>query len=218
MKFNINAPFWQFMTLLVRFTALNILFVITCIPIVTIGPALAALYSTVFAYNDHDDVVLHREYLKRLKREFVPSLLSFLIFLVLAAAIIFGFAFWNQIQSDIAYLGLAVLTIATVVTVFAFTYFYPVQARFANSFGRTWKIALMLPWGVFGHTLLLVAIDVAFLALILYVPFLRVFALIFGFAWIAYAKSLVLLKAFDKFSDPAKAMEQPTYVNSSASL
>lgn len=42
--------------------------------------------------------------------------------------------------------------------------------------------------------------------------------IIFGFAWIAYAKSLVLLRAFDKFSDPNKAQEQLTYVNSSASL
>lgn len=42
--------------------------------------------------------------------------------------------------------------------------------------------------------------------------------IIFGFAWIAYAKSLVLLRAFDKFSNPNKAQEQPTYVNSSASL
>lgn len=50
------------------------------------------------------------------------------------------------------------------------------------------------------------------------VPFVRVLAVIFGFSWITYAKSLVFLKAFDKFSDPAKAMEQPTYINSSASL
>lgn len=116
------------MTLLTRYTALNVLFVITCIPVVTIGPALTALYSTVFAYNDHEDINLHREYLKRFKREFLPGLLSSIIFLVLAALIIFGFA------------------------------------------------------------------------------------------WITYAKSLVLLRAFDKFSDPNKAQEQLTYVNSSASL
>ena len=116
------------MTLLTRYTALNVLFVITCIPVVAIGPALTALHSTVFAYNDHEDINLHREYLKRFKREFLPGLLSSIIFLVLATLIIFGFA------------------------------------------------------------------------------------------WITYAKSLVLLRAFDKFSDPNKAQEQPTYVNSSASL
>lgn len=61
-------------------------------------------------------------------------------------------------------------------------------------------------------------IEVAFLAVFFFVPFVRVLAVIFGFSWITYAKSPVFLKAFDKFSDPAKAMEQPTYANSSASL
>ena len=60
MKLNINAPFWQFMTQLTRFTALNLLFVVSCIPIINIGPALSALYSTIFAYTDNEDVSLHR--------------------------------------------------------------------------------------------------------------------------------------------------------------
>lgn len=100
MKFNIDAPFWRFMSTLARFTVLNVLFVITCIPVVTIGPALAALYSTIFAYCDHEDVSLHREYLKRLKREFVRGLLSFLIYIAVAAVLIFGFVFWGQVQSN----------------------------------------------------------------------------------------------------------------------
>lgn len=218
MKFNIDAPFWRFMSTLARFTVLNVLFVITCIPVVTIGPALAALYSTIFAYCDHEDVSPHREYLKRLKREFVRGLLSFLIYIAVAAVLIFGFVFWGQVQSNISYIGLAILIIATAFAILSFEYQYPLQARFDASFGRTWKNSLILPWAAFGHTIIIVVIEVAFLAVFFFVPFVRVLAVIFGFSWITYAKSLVFLKAFDKFSDPAKAMEQPTYVNSSASL
>lgn len=93
-------------------------------PILAVHDVADPIHGTERAVRHH----LHREYLKRFKREFLPGLLSSIIFLVLAALIIFGFA------------------------------------------------------------------------------------------WIAYAKSLVLLRAFDKFSDPNKAQEQPTYVNSSASL
>lgn len=73
-------------------------------------------------------------------------------------------------------------------------------------------------WTAQRDTFVIVVIEVAFLAVFFFVPFARVLAVIFGFSWITYAKSPVFLKAFDKFSDPAKAMEQPTYVNSSASL
>ena len=132
--------------------------------------------------------------------------------------LIFGFVFWAQVQSDVSYVGLAILIIATAFAVLSFEYQYPLQARFDAPFGRTWKNSLILPWAAFAHTILIVVIEVTFLAIFFFVPFVRVLAVIFGFSWITYAKSLVFLKAFDKFSDPAKALEQPTYVNSSASL
>lgn len=218
MKFNIDAPFWQFMSTLARFTVLNVLFVISCVPVVTIGPAIAALYSTVFAYVDHDDVSLHQEYLRRFKREFVKGFLSSLMFMALAALIIFGFVFWNQVQSDVAYAGLVVLIVATAFVVLSFEYYYPLQARFENTFARTWKNSLILPWAAFAHTLIVIVIDVSFLAIFFFVPFVRAISVIVGFSWIAYAKSLVFLKAFDKFSDPQKAQELPAFVNNSASL
>ncbi len=58
MRFNINAPFWRFMDTLLRFVGLNLVYLITLIPNVTIGPARAALYSTMFAYDEHDDIRL----------------------------------------------------------------------------------------------------------------------------------------------------------------
>ena len=45
MKFNINAPFWQFMNTLARFTALNLVYLVTLIPIITIlGSTLPNLF------------------------------------------------------------------------------------------------------------------------------------------------------------------------------
>ena len=74
MRFNINAPFWRFMDTLLRFVGLNLVYLITLIPNVTIGPARAALYSTMFAYDEHDDIRLVKEYLTRFKREFKQDL------------------------------------------------------------------------------------------------------------------------------------------------
>ncbi|MGO1346295.1 MAG: DUF624 domain-containing protein, partial [Bifidobacterium psychraerophilum] len=94
MRFNIDGPVWQFITQCTRFLILNVLFVITIIPIVTIGPARTALYSTVFAYTDNEGIDLGREYLKRFKDEFLKSIASSLIFVALAAAIAFAIIFW----------------------------------------------------------------------------------------------------------------------------
>ncbi len=136
MRFNINAPFWRFMDTLLRFVGLNLVYLITLIPNVTIGPARAALYSTMFAYDEHDDIRLVKEYLTRFKREFKQ-----------------GLAAW-----------------------------------------------------------VLVAIDVLAAGLSYFVPFIRVLAILFGIAWVAYAKSLILLWGFKRYGGTGK-VENPQYVN-----
>jgi uncharacterized membrane protein YesL len=136
MRFNINAPFWRFMDTLLRFVGLNLVYLITLIPNVTIGPARAALYSTMFAYDEHDDIRLVKEYLTRFKREFKQ-----------------GLAAW-----------------------------------------------------------VLVVIDVLAAGLSYFVPLIRVLAILFGIAWVAYAKSLILLWGFKRYGGTGK-VENPQYVN-----
>lgn len=136
MRFNINAPFWRFMDTLLRFVGLNLVYLITLIPNVTIGPARAALYSTMFAYDEHDDIRLVKEYLTRFKREFKQ-----------------GLAAW-----------------------------------------------------------VLVVIDVLAAGLSYFVPLIRVLAILFGIAWVAYAKSLILLWGFKRYGGTGK-VENPPYVN-----
>ena len=198
---------------------LNLLFLVTIIPIVTIGPARAALYSTVFAYTDNEDIHLGREYLKRFKREFLPALGSSVIFLVLIAIATFAIVFWNALDTDLAYVTLPILIIVGVVTLLTFEYYSPLQARYANTFGATLKNAFMMPWAAFGHTLILLAIDVAAVALFVFTDWIRVAFILLGFAWLAYAKSLIYLKIFAQVSgDPDQLREKPDYSLPTGSL
>ena len=145
MKFNTNAPFWQFMNTLARFTALNLVYLVTLIPIITIGPARAALYSTMFAYDEHDDVNLVREYLKRFKREFKQGLAAWVLVAILATAILFGLSFWKAWDTNASYIPLILLVIAAVVVALFAEYVAPLQARFANTTGRLFSLSAMFP-------------------------------------------------------------------------
>lgn len=220
MKFNLEGPFWQFVTLCVRYLALNLVFIVTLIPVVTIGPARAALYSTVFAYTDNEDIPLCREYLKRFKREFVRGIGASLIFVVLAALIIFGLVFWNALDTDLAYVTLPFLILAAAIVFLTFEYYFPLQARYSNTFRATLLNAARLPWAAFRHTLAIIAIDIAAAALFSFTGFFRVLFILFGCAWLAYAKSLVYLRIFDHVSgDPTKPRnDQPDYSLPTASI
>lgn len=212
MRFNINAPFWRFMDTLLRFVGLNLVYLISLIPIVTIGPARAALYSTMFAYDEHDDIRLVREYLTRFKREFRQGVISWIIIAMLAAIIIFGIAFWATYDSNASYAPLILLIIAAVLVALIAEYLFPIQARFVNTLGHEWRLAAMFPWRAWPATLALLCIDVIALGIAFYVPFIRVLALLFGIAWAAYAKSLLLLWAFKRYGTVGP-VEAPTFVN-----
>ncbi len=141
MRFNINAPFWRFMDTLLRFVGLNLVYLITLIPNVTIGPARAALYSTMFAYDEHDDIRLVKEYLTRFKREFKQGLAAWVLVAILAAAILFGLSFWKAWDTNASYIPLILLVIAAVVVALFAEYVAPLQARFANTTGRLFSLS-----------------------------------------------------------------------------
>lgn len=149
MRFNINAPFWRFMDTLLRFVGLNLVYLITLIPNVTIGPARAALYSTMFAYDEHDDIRLVKEYLTRFKREFKQGLAAWVLVAILATAILFGLSFWKAWDTNASYIPLILLVIAAVVVALFAEYVAPLQARFANTTGRLFSLSAMFPWRAF---------------------------------------------------------------------
>lgn len=174
MRFNINAPFWRFMDTLLRFVGLNLVYLITLIPNVTIGPARAALYSTMFAYDEHDDIRLVKEYLTRFKREFKQGLAAWVLVAILATAILFGLSFWKAWDTNASYVPLILLVIAAVVVALFAEYAAPLQARFANTTGRLFSLSAMFPWRAFPCSLVLVVIDVLAAGLSYFVPLIRV--------------------------------------------
>ncbi|WEV66228.1 YesL family protein [Bifidobacterium sp. ESL0764] len=207
MHFNINSPFWRFMTLCVRYFILNLLFLLTCIPIITIASARTALYSTVFAYDDHEDINLGGEYLHRFAREFLRSLAAFLIFALIGAIIVFALSFWNSLGSNSSYIVLPVLVIAGIILLMTFEFYCPLQARFENSFKATLLNALRIPWATFGKTLAIVAIDIAAIALFVFTKYVRIACLLLGFSWLAYAKSLIYLKIFEQIGQMSQRQD-----------
>lgn len=51
MKFNPDNPFFQFMNSLAAFIGLNVIFLITCLPIFTIEPAFAKVFMILLGFS-----------------------------------------------------------------------------------------------------------------------------------------------------------------------
>ena len=102
-----TSPGMRFLTSIFNLIMANLFFMVTCIPIITIGPALTSLYKITFEILDGEEVFLLSDYFgtffKTFKRSFitwVPMLLlslimSYSVFLVWAG--LEGTSFWMMI-------------------------------------------------------------------------------------------------------------------------
>ena len=71
--FNLESPIFRFLTSVFDFFLLNVVALLLCLPVVTAGAAITALYRVVLSYLDHSDESLS---VGRLLREWVSCLKS----------------------------------------------------------------------------------------------------------------------------------------------
>ena len=68
--FEIDSLASKFLTSVCNLILVNILFIITCIPIITIGASICGLYKVLFEILNKEEVGVFSDYLKEFKRCF----------------------------------------------------------------------------------------------------------------------------------------------------
>lgn len=175
---------------------LNLLTVVLCIPVITIGPALCALSFCCLKMARDEDGSVTKMYFAAFRRKFGQTvaigILSTIVFVVFAGdvyAIVKGF-----------YVFPTVLKIASFIAMFVvlctMLYVFPFQARFENRIGVTIKNAFWASLLKFPKTLLMLCCWLFLPACILLVSgnFTPVF-LLFGISFPAY----LCAKIYDDF-------------------
>lgn len=146
---------------------INVLMVVTSIPIITIGAALTAGYDAARRLRMSEGKTASN-YFRAFKSNFGKATILWLIMGPLGAAIV---ALWLFVQLT----PLLVIKFAvSILWIIAFLWLWPVQARFENSVGKQLWNAFLIGLNRFGFTLTLLIIDIAYVALVvsswLYMP------------------------------------------------
>ena len=205
MKFNPDSPFFEFMNTLAAFIELNVLFLITCLPIITIGPALSALYTVTLKEARKEQGYIFSTYLKAFKKNFPQSVAAFLIQLVLAFLFVFNAVFWGEQNTVPGNICMFLMTLLLVVLAFSFLYTFPLLARFQNSLKQTFKNSVAIAVTNPRITLGLLAIQTIFVLACIAIPQAKIFMVLLGFAFIAYCNSLLLTRLFSLYEDDQDA-------------
>lgn len=196
MKFNTDGSFYKITTITTQFIALNLLYLICCLPIITIGAATTALLDVTLHYADGEKGYLIKDYFLSLKRNWRQSTVVFLILLVPFLLLGFSSFFWFAFETIIGTVaGLATIAIAGLLLI-TFIVASALVARYENTTKQTLQNALLL---VIAHPLkaiclLLIPLTIGCLAILM--PSLKIVLIAVGFSLSAYSSAFLLLSIF----------------------
>jgi len=142
--FNPDAPIIQAMSKFSYLIWMNCLWLVCCLPIVTIGASTAAFYRMAFNLREEKKCTAG-EFFRAFKENFKHSTVMWLI--QLAAALVIGLIYYRGLVVENEAVGMAAVLIACVLFVvwgFWFLYSFPLTCYFENTLGRTMLNAMAM--------------------------------------------------------------------------
>lgn len=193
--FDADSGFMRGLSRLTDLVLLNLLFLITSIPIVTIGASASALYSVFFRWHRQEESGYVKAYFHAFARDFKEATVLWLAFVVFMAISIFDIWFFFYQTEPLSYLGV-LFGFLGAMGLFTYSYAIILVSVFANSFAGTLKNALLMAVAYFPRTLVMALINLFPFLLVGLFPSLAMqfgwFLVLFAFSGGAYLNSLLL--------------------------
>ena len=197
---NFLMRFWE---KVLDIVTVNLLFVVSCLPIVTIGVAKISLYQTIFEVKSSRRVPVFRTYMRAFKQNLKLGLqLGLLELGIFLISVVDLSLFWGQTGLGfqlIKAICLGILIFLTLVMLAS----YPIAARY----DLTWKEALQKGLLLVSFNFVWFFLMLAIILLIIMLLYLSGFTLVlggsafllFGFGLLAFCQAGLMEKLFAKY-------------------
>lgn len=202
--FSLDSKFMRTMSMIADLIILNVIYLVTCLPVVTIGAASTALYTVCFRIGTAREGSLVKGYFRAFRDEFRQATLVWLFLLLFGAASCVNIFIFLSMDGWMHYLFFPFVLFLLVVLMMT-GYAFPLLSQFRNDTKSVIKNALIFSVAFLPRTVLIVVINVfpwALLLTNLYL-FLQV-----GFMWViiyfaaaAYINARLLKKVFAPYME-----------------
>ena len=206
MQYNQDSKFWHFATLVADFILLNLFFIVLCIPIVTIGPAVSALIHTTLRLSEDENRTIIKPFWNEFKRDITKKMVLWIVYLVIIAAMIYMVQFyWNFANNNVDLFRIfgfmlfvlsALILVTTIVAsiiglAMTTKYFSPIKRLIKNSY----LLIIVMP---FQSLIMASAFVIATIFFIYQTVPVFLFFLVIGFAGLAYTFTPLIREIFTK--------------------
>lgn len=188
--FAIDGTLYKYMMKLYDLIVLNLLFIITCLPIFTIGASLVALYDVTYKMQTGDEQKVFKSFWVSFKKNWQQATAIWLLFLLL----LFGeFLVISAVHGlSVILLPLLFLTVVAVITL---VYGFSLVSKFKNNVGAMLRNALMLAIHHAPYSILMLLIaGIICLYLPIYQKWTGILIIFLGFSTTAYSQNYFIRK------------------------
>lgn len=191
--FNVEGPVFAFLNKMADLCIVNILFILCCLPVVTVGASFTAMYTVTLKMVCDEEGYLVRSFFRAFRANFRQATIVWcaaLVVLFVSLADIRIFSAPGNGQYRFLLVGAFLLFF---VTLLLLLFTFPLLAKFSNSLKQTVKNAFLMEARHLPFTICILVITAAPPVITSLLPqsmgFVYILWLLFGFSLTAYANS-----------------------------
>ena len=205
--FSPDSKFMRAMSMLGDLMLLNFVFLLCCLPVVTVGAAITALDTVVFRLARGTEGRMLALFFRSFRQSFRRATPLWLLLLLAGAVAVLDIRIFSPLGGWLRLLSVPFYLLLTL-TLFTAGYAFPLLSQFENSVRGTLKNAVFLSLGYLPRSLVLTALNVFPFVLLLADLYLF---LTVGFLWVFLyfsAAAFLNMKLLEKVFAPYRAEEK----------
>ncbi len=200
--FNLNSPLMLFLARITDLMILSALWLLCCLPIITIGPATSAMCYVALKMARDEESGIARSFFHAFKTNFKQGLVLTLVFLVLGFILYVDFAYTANLSGVAQMLMRIVFFFFGICYLMIFSYIFPLQAQFENTLKNMFINSFLLSIRNLPRTVLVMIFNAAPILIFFFLP---EFILQFLPLWLFLAPATIswmCAKQFKQIFDP----------------
>ncbi|MCM1569671.1 MAG: DUF624 domain-containing protein [Roseburia sp.] len=199
--FSMDSPLMQALNKMADLLWLNVLALICCLPVVTVGASMTAMHYMALKIARNEETYITKGFLKSFKENFRQATIIWLLQLTTIIVLLGDYYILFFSEMEFHTVLQVMLYLVTIIVLLVSIFVYPVLARFDNTVFKTIKNALYIGILQLPKAVLMLAMYIA--PLILTVVATEIFPIIFlfGLSLPAFVSAKLYHKFFLKLED-----------------
>lgn len=202
--FNMDNKFFAVMGRVADLVILNVIFLICCLPIVTIGASLTALHYVTLKMARNEESYIVKSFFRSFKQNFKQATIINVIMLLIGVVLYLDMHIVTGMSGSLSQVLYIIFIAFGFLYLIVFLYIYPVLSKFYNSVKNTFRNAFLMAVRHLPYTLLMAVITVAPASVLLIQNFqvqstVIMLLLLMGFSLEAFINGHFLVKIFDNY-------------------